>query len=294
LQLPVGTKVSSPWNVKTKLLENVPKLDISLVSTLTKSAVVVTMTRTMLSVHATRDLLRELLRETAQSVAVVTARLPDRARHPSTTPTYHGATLSSFTSIALDPLPLVAFSLRVPSRMASALHTHVAPAPASSPAPAHLIINILSAAQPHLADRFARPDLHPRPFADPHVHWTHSQDGLPILSGALGALSCRVVSSVPLAHLGESHARAFDDAPNGEGEGQGGGEGQVSQASAGTGLASELFIARVLRVEHVPLPEDDEHDAGLYKLPLLYHRRRYTTVGGPLLLERRVDIDTKK
>ena len=247
------------------------------------------MTRTML----TRDLLRELLRETAQSVAVVTARLPDRARRPSSTPTYHGATLSSFTSIALDPLPLVAFSLRVPSRMASALNTHVVPS--SSPAPAHLIINILSAAQPHLADRFARPDLHPRPFADPHVHWTPSQDGLPILSGALGALSCRLVCpSVPLAHLGEPHARAFDDAPDVEGEGQGGGEGQVSQASAGTGLASELFIARVLRVERVPLPEDDERDAGLYRLPLLYHRRRYTTVGGPLSLERRVDIDTKK
>ena len=40
-------------------------------------------------VHTTRDLLRELLRETAQSVAVVTARLPDRTRHP----TYHGAAL---------------------------------------------------------------------------------------------------------------------------------------------------------------------------------------------------------
>ena len=238
-------------------------------------------------VHTTRDLLRELLRETAQSVAVVTARLPDRTRHP----TYHGATLSSFTSVALDPLPLVAFSLRVPSRMASALNAYLVPSPPSpspSPAPhahpdAHLIINILSAAQPHLADRFARPDLHPRPFADPRVPWTRSQDGLPVLTGALGALSCRLVCpSVPLArlHPGGSHVltRAFDD---GEGEGAGEGEGEVPQASAETGLASELFIARVLRVERVPLPEnvDDERDAGLHGLPLLYHRRRYTTVG---------------
>jgi len=64
----------------------------------------------------------------------------------------------------------------------------------------------------------------------------------------------------------------------GEREGGGGGEEEVLQASAGAGLASELFIARVLRVERVPLPEGDERDAALYKLPLLYHRRRYTTV----------------
>ncbi|KAI9573835.1 flavin reductase like domain-containing protein [Boletus coccyginus] len=214
-----------------------------------------------------RTRLRELLRETAQSVAVVTARLPD---HPSTaTATYHGATLSSFTSIALDPLPLVAFSLRVPSRMASALNSH-----ASATSSSHLVINILSAAQPHLADRFARPDLHPRPFADPRVHWTLSRDGLPVLSGALGALACCLVGpSVPLAHMG-SHG-ALDD---GEGEREGGGVEEVLQASAGARLASELFIARVLRVDRVPLPEGDERDAALYELPLLYHRRRYTTV----------------
>ncbi|KAG8215057.1 hypothetical protein J3R82DRAFT_8466 [Butyriboletus roseoflavus] len=134
----------------------------------------------------TRQLLRELLRETAH------------------TPKYHGATLSSFSSIALDPLPLVAFSLRVPSRMASALNAHhVPPSPSSSGASsAHLIINVLSAAQPHLADRFARPDLHPRPFHDPRVPYTLSQDGLPILAGTLGALSCRLIGpSWPLAHL---------------------------------------------------------------------------------------------
>ena len=82
---------------------------------------------------------------------------------------YHGATLSSFTYIALEPLPLVAFSLSVPSRMTSALGAHVAPSPSLLPSPspslppapparpdAHLIINILSAAQPHLAERTRR------------------------------------------------------------------------------------------------------------------------------------------
>lgn len=222
------------------------------------------------STNDSRDLLRALLRETAQSVAVVTALLPASTSTPASTPPYHGATLSSFTSIALDPLPLVAFSLRVPSRMASALNAN-----AASPGSAHLVINILSAAQPHLADRFARPDLHPHPFADTRVPYTTSRDGLPILSGALGALSCRVVGpSLPLAHLHELHA--FEDGPVQKGDG----DGEVQPVSGGVGLPSELFIARVLRVEPVPLLEDDERNSsGLQKLPLLYHRRRYTTVG---------------
>ncbi|KAH0836442.1 hypothetical protein J3R83DRAFT_8047 [Lanmaoa asiatica] len=222
------------------------------------------------STDETRHLLRELLRETAQSVAVVTAFLPNLT-------TYHGATLSSFSSIALDPLPLVAFSLRIPSRMASALNTHVPSPSPPSPSPVHLIINILSAAQPHLARHFARPDLHPHPFQDPRVPYTRSHDGLPILSGALGALSCRLVGpSLPLANLRESHAS--DDEPAGAGFRVAGGEDEVQQVSGGTGLASELFIASVVRVERVPPLEDDS--TGLHSLPLLYHRRRYTTVGG--------------
>lgn len=240
-----------------------------------------------------RQLLRRLLRETAQSVAVVTALLPD----PSTS-TYHGATLSSFSSIALDPLPLVAFSLRVPSRMASALSSNFnlttsesppplsptsppptpTPTPLPSPSPpAHLLINILSAAQPHVADRFARPDLHPRPFDDPRVRYTLSQDNLPILAGSLGALSCRLVGpSLSLAHLRDSHAVLDED----EDERRQSMRMREGEGSGGTALASELFIARVLRVERVPFLEDDQQDrTGLHTLPLLYHRRRYTTVG---------------
>ncbi len=59
---------------------------------------------------------RDLMRRAAQPVAVVTALTREGYR-------YHGATLSSFTSIALDPTPLVAFSLRMPSRLASAIKT---------------------------------------------------------------------------------------------------------------------------------------------------------------------------
>ncbi|KIJ06270.1 hypothetical protein PAXINDRAFT_92265, partial [Paxillus involutus ATCC 200175] len=157
------------------------------------------------TVEETRQHLRELLRETAQSVAVVTSLLPTESKHPqhphsTIRSAYHGATLSSFSSIALDPLPLVAFSLRVPSRMASALRARADKHEALTAA--HLVINVLSAGQPHLAERFARPDLHPRPFEDSEVQWTTSEDGLPILSGALGALSCSLVGPpLPLTDL---------------------------------------------------------------------------------------------
>src|SRR5882762_991582 len=98
----------------------------------------------------TRERLRSLLRETAQPVAVVTSNL-----FGTSSPRYHGATLSSFTSIALDPYPIVSFSLRIPSRMATALKS------AESRLSSHMVINVLSAAQQSTAVRFSRPDLYP-------------------------------------------------------------------------------------------------------------------------------------
>ncbi|WVO15322.1 hypothetical protein L204_102978 [Cryptococcus depauperatus] len=65
-------------------------------------------------------LLRKVMRNVAQPVAIAVATTP-----PSSSPTpvakYHGATLTSFTSLTLHPRPLVAFSLRLPSRMADCL-----------------------------------------------------------------------------------------------------------------------------------------------------------------------------
>jgi flavin reductase (DIM6/NTAB) family NADH-FMN oxidoreductase RutF len=195
--------------------------------------------------------LRALLRETAQPVAVVTSHMPRAAPGG---PAFHGATLSSFTSVALSPHPLVAFSLRVPSRMADELS-----ALAASRAPgAHLVVNLLSAPQEPLATLFSRVDLHPRPFDDPRVAWSPSEaDRLPVLHGALGALACRVVG--PAMRLGE-----FAD--------ESAGPGSVS------GVKSELFIARVLRVEDVQLPVGVDCDEEAWKLPLLYHRRGYGTI----------------
>ncbi|EGO20648.1 hypothetical protein SERLADRAFT_477058, partial [Serpula lacrymans var. lacrymans S7.9] len=98
----------------------------------------------------TRESLRALLRETAQPVAVVTSLL--HAESSSRESTFHGATLSSFTSIALDPHPLIAFSLRVPSRMATSLNAHDnLTSQLRSKKSSHMVINILSASQSHLA-----------------------------------------------------------------------------------------------------------------------------------------------
>ncbi|KAI0955269.1 hypothetical protein AcW1_006899 [Taiwanofungus camphoratus] len=212
------------------------------------------------STDAIRHNLRALLRETAQPVAVVTSLMPlpaESGPHP-THPRFHGATLSSFSSIALDPHPLVAFSLRVPSRMATALRSAHAAPPAPAPAPAHMVVNILSAAQEAVAVRFARPDLHPAPFAT--TAYALTQEGLPVLEGALGALSCRLVAaSWPLHDLELLQGRS----------------GGRETPWEGDGVASELFIAAVTRVESLSLPGGD--DQGLRTSPLLYHRRAYAT-----------------
>ncbi|KAH7908599.1 flavin reductase like domain-containing protein [Hygrophoropsis aurantiaca] len=225
----------------------------------------------------TRRDLRELLRETAQSVAVVTSLMPSSASEPksrqnseqsdngSKNTAFHGATLSSFTSIALDPHPLVAFSLRVPSRMAAALNAYAqSMASSNSLLSSHMVINILSASQPHVAHIFSRPDLHPRPFEDAAtgVKWIPSIDGLPIIDGALGALSCSVIGrSIPL-----DSAFACPQSVKGDDEVE------------GSGLGSELFIARVLRVEKAPELTGIEEEDDMRTLPLLYHRRRYGTI----------------
>ncbi|KAH9933420.1 uncharacterized protein B0H18DRAFT_1115424 [Fomitopsis serialis] len=148
--------------------------------------------------------------------------------------------------------------------MATSLSAAHAAPPAAPPLPAQLVINILSAAQPAVAARFARPDLHPDPFA--HTPHALSAEGLPVLAGALGALSCRLVAgSWPLHDLDSLRAR--DSGP------QGGG-----RTWDGEGVASELFIALVTRVEEVPrLGEGEDGDDGLGAVPLLYYRRAYAT-----------------
>ncbi|KAJ6617048.1 flavin reductase like domain-containing protein [Mycena sp. CBHHK59/15] len=204
--------------------------------------------------------LRTLLRETAQPVTVVTSLLSvdalgPRGKDASHELVYHGATLSSFTSVAMDPLPLVTFALRIPSRMASSLNSP----PLHSAA--DMVINILSANQAHIATAFSRPDLHPHPFST--TPYILSQEGLPIIQGSLGAISCKLVSKgLPLHDIHSLQQRTDACKPPSEYP-----EGQ---------LRSELFIAQVTRVETL----EDFADVGENTralLPLLYHRRKFTS-----------------
>ena len=141
-----------------------------------------------------------------------------------------------------------------------------------------MVINLLAAPQAHAAVLFSRPDLHPRPFEDPDIRWSLSSDGFPILHGSLGALSCRVVGSPwplnDLSALGDKVMLKTD--------------GTLGSVDAG-GVASELFIAQVMRVEDVPLAENVGYDDSIWTLPLVYHRRGYTTTADKLLLNQKAD-----
>lgn len=203
--------------------------------------------------HITRDL-RALLRSTAQPVAVVTSILPQTSKDSEAV--YHGATLSSFTSISMDPYPLVAFALRIPSRMATSLKaTH-------PEQPSHMVINLLSEEQGSVAMKFSRPDIYTRPFTTvPH---TLTEDGLPVITDSLGAMTCKLVSTaLPLHDLGylKEGGKLGKEVP------------ESVQAREGVAV-SELFIAEVTRVENVNVGDSTE----ISRMPLLYYRRGYTTV----------------
>ncbi|KAG9089227.1 hypothetical protein FRC06_001663 [Ceratobasidium sp. 370] len=158
------------------------------------------------------------MRSCAQPVTVVATRLNDADHSP-----LHGATLSSFSSIALHPLPLVALSIRQPSRLADALHFNRR----IDPDTIHGTINILAAHQSQLAVRFSRPDLYPKPFLSTTYRL---EDGFPVFKETVGTLLFSVLTSLPLS------AKVLENFG-------------VSVASQGAqGLSSELFVARVTRV----------------------------------------------
>lgn len=144
--------------------------------------------------------LRALLRKTAQPVAVVTCKNADGA------PQFHGATISSFTSVAMQPMPLVTFSMRTPSRLVRCLEQQGS----------LFAVNLLAAHQAHIAESFARPDLHPDPWST--LNYGLNADGIPVFSGVLGSLNCTVEGNMLLGEDAEG--------------------------------PSMLFIARVDRVEH--------------------------------------------
>ncbi|KAJ3878464.1 flavin reductase like domain-containing protein [Lentinula edodes] len=211
--------------------------------------------------------LRSLLRESAQPVAVVTSLLHYNDTSPND---YHGATLSSFSSIALDPYPLVAFSLRIPSRMATSLRS------AHPDPPSDMVVNILSATQAPTAVLFSRPDLHPNPFQE--VEFTLNREGIPVLEGCLGALSCKLATNPILLDDPGFSGRDFEnDSRSGSGDAES--ENEISPPS----ITSELFIARVTNIERLALDVADTNDP--QTMPLLYHRRNYLTCSSKYLLD---------
>ena len=85
-------------------------------------------------------------------------------------------------------IPLVAFALRMPSRMASSLD-------ASQPDQvSHMVVNLVSAAQASISVKYSRPDLYPEPSFS-SIPYSLSEEGLPIIDDSLGAISCKLVSS---------------------------------------------------------------------------------------------------
>jgi len=116
---------------------------------------------------------REALSQFATGVTVVTTRLENGE--------FFGITISSFNSVSLDP-PLVLWSLATKARSLPAFTAN-----------AYYVINVLSADQQALAERFA--SRTENRFDDLEIEL--SQTGLPILKGASAWFECRNRSRYP-------------------------------------------------------------------------------------------------
>jgi len=190
--------------------------------------------------------MRDLMVHNVQNVAIVTTRMEEEAHEHggSTPPRYHGATISSFSSVAMHPYPTIAFSLRLPSRLAVVLRT--SKNRYSYPVIPHMTVNFLSSLQADLALKFSRPDLFPAPFSD--TQFALTEEGQPVLHNSVGTISSVVLRSF---RLDFHEPKRFEE---------------------GT---SEMFIARVVRIEQNRGPE---HTGGDLNSPLVYYRRLFGTV----------------
>nr|CDI56613.1 uncharacterized protein BN887_06256 [Melanopsichium pennsylvanicum 4] len=125
------------------------------------------------------DQIRALMRESAQPVVLITTFLPTSSDTTNSnnklsttmdqTRLIHGATLSSFSSISLDP-NLVCFSMKTPSRLADALSHHftyrrsnVDKQEQNEIEEVDFVVNILSCTQSNLAEAYATPGTPPLP-----------------------------------------------------------------------------------------------------------------------------------
>ena len=137
-----------------------------------------------------------------------------------------------------------------------------------------MVVNLLSSKQQRAAVRFSRPDLYPEPFRS--VPYSLTAEGLPVIDGAVGALSCSLLRCIDLRHPDEwagnggRRRTELGEGPDVDSE---------KDSSFQNQITSELFIARVMRVESVrPGPNGLQESESEEQLPLLYRHRHYTTV----------------
>ncbi|KAI8990814.1 flavin reductase like domain-containing protein, partial [Mycotypha africana] len=127
---------------------------------------------------------RGIMRRVPQPVAVVTTSRPVDIK---STPTLlrRGVTVGSFTSVCLQPEPLVSFCVRIPSRASDLLHSS-----------GSMVVNLLAREQVQQSIAFSSPTAVDQfidiPFYDDPI------TGLPVLVGTLGAMHCDLYKVVPL------------------------------------------------------------------------------------------------
>jgi flavin reductase (DIM6/NTAB) family NADH-FMN oxidoreductase RutF len=131
------------------------------------------------------------------------------------------------------------------------------------------VVNILSATQANLAKRFAQRDPF-RTDVDKELDRAMilTKEGLPMLVGCLGNITCTVVRSIPL------NLRDVTEPDNSLGH------------EDSNGQPSELFIGRVMRVEqrhYGPVGEQIEevhtrHEEPVERRPMVYYQKEFLTV----------------
>ncbi|KAI7904371.1 flavin reductase like domain-containing protein [Cokeromyces recurvatus] len=121
---------------------------------------------------------RGIMRKVPQPVVVVTTSKPDEPHQR------RGITVGSFTSICLNPEPLVSFCVRTPSRASKLLHSS-----------GSMVLNMLAHEQVQQSVAFSSPNseqFKDIPFYDDPI------TGLPVLMGTLGAMHCKAYKVVQL------------------------------------------------------------------------------------------------
>lgn len=189
--------------------------------------------------------IRALMRESAQPVALITTLLPASLGGGRRV---HAATLSSFTSVSLEP-NVVCFSMRTPSKLAAALDAHLCSRTGGDQV--DFVVSILGEGQADVAAAYAKPGTPPLEELSAEEHPLHKaglldlqlgQDAPPALKKSLGAFACQVVDTIPLA--------------------------QYAHTPRSAQPSSVLYLARVL---HVHLPTD------MHPKPLIYRHQQFTT-----------------